>query len=43
MHLAEMIRQEPTHLEFCDMSGLRAGGLWIDPDRTGDNFVWRHP
>ena len=42
-HLAEIVRQDPTHLGFCDTSGLGAGGVWLDPDRTGQNLVWRLP
>ena len=38
-HLAEIVRREPTHLEFCDASGLEAGGMWIDLARTGQNLV----
>ena len=42
-HLAEIIRREPTHLGFCDASGLGARGVWLDPAGTGHNLVWRHP
>ena len=42
-HLEEIVRREPTHLGFCDASGLGAGGVWLDPARTGQNLVWRHP
>ena len=42
-YLAEIVRWEPTHLGFCDVSGLGAGGVWIDPARTGQNLVWRLP
>ena len=42
-HLAEIVRQEPTHLGFCDASGLGAGGVWLDPARTGQHLVWRLP
>ena len=38
-HLAEIVRWELTHLGFCDMSGLGAGGAWIDPDRMVNNMV----
>ena len=38
-HLAEIARREPTHLGFYDVSGLGAGGVWIDPARTGKNLV----
>ena len=27
-HLANIVWREPTHLGFCDASGLRAGGVW---------------
>ena len=42
-HLAEIVHREPTHLGFCDTSGLQAGGVWLDPARTGHNLVWRYP
>ena len=42
-HLEKQIRREPTHLGFCDASGLVVGGVWLDPARTGCNLVWRHP
>ena len=42
-HLAEIVHREPTHLGFCDTSGLGAGGVWLDPVRTGQNLVWRLP
>ena len=42
-HLADIVHQEPTHLGFCDASGLRVGGVWLDPARTGNNLVWRLP
>ena len=34
-HLPEIVRLEPTHLGFCDAPGLGAGGVWLDPSRTG--------
>ena len=40
-HLTEIVRREPTHLGFCDASGLGAGGVWLDPARTGQHLVWR--
>ena len=43
MQLAEIVRWEPTHLGFCDASGLGAGGVWIDPARTDHNLFWRNP
>ena len=42
-HLAEIVRWEPTHLGFFDASGLGAGGVWLDPARTGQNLVWQLP
>ena len=42
-HLAEIVRREPTHLGFCDASGLGSGGVWLDPARTGQNLVLRLP
>ena len=36
-----MVRRLPTALGFCDASGVGAGGVWIDPDVSGKNFVWR--
>ena len=41
-HLAEIVRRKPTHLGFCDASGLRAGGVWLDPSCLGKHLVWRH-
>ena len=38
-HLAEIVLQEPTHLGFCDASGLGAGGMWLDLSVTGHNLV----
>ena len=38
-HLAEIVRQEPTHLGFCDASGLGAGGMWLDLTKTVHNMV----
>ena len=28
-------------MDFCDASGVGAVGLWIDPDGSGEKFVWR--
>ena len=42
-HLAEIVRRGPTHLVFCDASGIGAGGVWLDPAEIGRNLVWRHP
>ena len=33
-HLVEIVRQEPTHLGFCDTLGLGTGGVWLYPART---------
>ena len=38
-HLAEIVCQKPTHLGFCDASGLGVGGVWLDPDGTGQILV----
>ena len=38
-HLAKIVRREPTHLGFCDASGLGVGGVWLDPDGTGQILV----
>ena len=43
MHLAEGVRQELTHLGFCDASGLGAGGVWLDLARKSHTLVWRIP
>ena len=42
-HLDEIVRHEPTHLGFCNASGLGAGGVWIDPSHLGKYLVWHHP
>ena len=41
--LAEVVRCLLTALGFCNASSVGAGGVWIDPDGTGKNFVWRLP
>ena len=28
---------------FCDASGFGAGGVWLDPSRSGKDLIWRHP
>ena len=38
-HLAEIIRRGPTHLGFCDASGIRAGGVWLDLSCLGNDLV----
>ena len=42
-HLVEIARQYPTHLGFCDASGIGAGCVCLDPPRSGSSIVWRHP
>ena len=42
-HLAEIFRREPTHLGFCNTSGIGTGGVWLDPSRSQSIIVWRHP
>ena len=39
--LTEVVCCLLTALAFCDASVVSAGGVWIDPDGTGENFVWR--
>ena len=39
--LAEVVQRLLTALGFYDASGMGAGGVWIDPNGTGANFVWR--
>ena len=43
MHLAKIFRWEPTHMGFCDASGIGEGGVWMNPYRSGASLVWRHP
>ena len=40
-YLAEIVQQLPTNIGFTDASGLGAGGVWIDPNEDGRNYVWR--
>ena len=42
-NLAEIVHQEPTHLGFCDASGLEAEGVWLNLGGTGNNLVRLHP
>ena len=42
-HLAEIICLEPTHMGFCDTSGIGLVGVWLDPAGTGRNLVCWHP
>ena len=39
--LGEVVQRLPTALGFCDASGVGAVGVWIDPDGSRKNFVWR--
>ena len=41
-HLAEIICHEPTHIGFCDTSGIAVGVVWLDPARMGHNLIWWH-
>ena len=38
--LAEVVCRLLTDLGFFDASGVSTGGVWIDPDGSGKNFVW---
>ena len=38
-HLAEIVCCKPTHLGFCDASGLGYGGVWLDPSCSGKDLV----
>ena len=40
-HLAEIVQRYASALGFTDASGLGAGGVWINPNADGHNFVWR--
>ena len=42
-HLEEIVCQEPTHLGFCNASGIGAGGVWLNPYGSGTILVYRHP
>ena len=39
--MSKVVQRLLTALRFCDASGMGEGGVWIDPDGTGANFVWR--
>ena len=41
--LAEIVQRLPTDISFADASGLGGGGVWIDPNEYGLNYVWRLP
>ena len=42
-HLADIVRHEPTHLGFCEASGLGAGGIWLVWSHSAKDLVWVHP
>ena len=42
-HLTEIVRQEPTHMVFCDVPIIRTGGVCLNPSGLGTGLVWRHP
>ena len=42
-HLDDIVRQDPTHLGFCDASGIGTGGVWLDPFRSSSSIVWHCP
>ena len=42
-HMAEILCPEPTHLGFCDASGIDTEGVWLDTSISGSGIVWRHP
>ena len=41
--MAKIVCREPTHLGFCDASGIGTGGVWLDSSRSVPSIVWRHP
>ena len=42
-YLAGIVQRLPTDISFADASGLGAGGVWIDPNEDGLNYVWSLP
>ena len=42
-YLAEIVQRLPRDIGFSDASGLGVGGVWIDPNEDGRNYVWRLP
>ena len=42
-HLDEIVCREPTHLGFCDASGINAGDVWLDSSRSVPSIMWYHP
>ena len=43
IYLGKIVRHEPTHMGFCDASGLGSGGVCLDPAKSGHNLVWHPP
>ena len=41
--LVEIFRCGPTHMGFCDASGLWARGVWLYTSRLVKDMVWGHP
>ena len=41
--MADIVCRYPTHLGFCDASGIYAGRVWLGPSRSGSSLVWYHP
>ena len=41
-HLGEIVCRKPTHLGFCNASGLGSRGVWLDPSCSEKYLVWRH-
>ena len=42
-YLAEIVQRLPIDIDITDALGLGAGGVWIDPNKYGRNYVWRLP
>ena len=42
-HFVKIVCREPTHLEFCDASGLGAREVLLDPSRSWKDLLRRHP
>ena len=42
-HLVEVVQRLATDLGFADASGIGTGWVWVDPNRYGTNYTWRHP
>ena len=43
IHLSETIHWDLTRLVFCNASGTGAGGVCIDPTKSGTIIQWNHP